>query len=119
MKNQQKEIMQMRKTNHSYQSNKSNVPNKKIEKGSKYDYNNGGFSALNESEGDMNDDENDSNDEIDEQSPNEDQLDEEDIFIDNKKALTPTGGSHNNLHQDKSREIKDSSFRDNQKRKKG
>ena len=85
-------MMQMRKTNHSYKSNKSNAPNKKINKGSKNDmFNNGGFSALNESDGDMNDDENDSNEEIDEQSPNEDQLDEEDNFIDNKKVLTPTG----------------------------
>jgi hypothetical protein len=98
--------MQMRKTNHSYKSNKSNVPKSKAEKGRKHDMYN------DENEGDMLDDENDSNDEIDEQSPNDDELDEEDNFItiDNKKALTPSGGSHNNLHQDKSRDLKDSSF---------
>lgn len=52
---------------------------------------------------------NDSAEEI-EQSPNENELDEEDIFIGDpkKKALTPTGGSNNNLRD-----------QDNHKKKKG
>ena len=40
----------MRKTNHSYKSNKSNIPNKKKQMG----YENGGFAALDEDQ-DMDD----------------------------------------------------------------
>jgi|TARA_B110000285_G_scaffold233476_1_gene307374 hypothetical protein len=51
--------MQMRKTNHSYKSNRS----KKIEKGAKFDmYDNGGFSTLNENG--QREDDNDSGEEI-------------------------------------------------------
>lgn len=91
----------MRKTNHSYKSNKSNNPNKK-----KQMYENG-FSTLDEDQ-DM-DDGSDSQNEI-EQSPDEQELDEEDNFIvdHKKKPLTPSGGSHNNLRDQQ----------DNQKKKK-
>lgn len=87
----------MRKTNHSYRSNKS----KRIDKGSMYEPAHNGAEQIEDAQ--------DLGEEI-EQSPNENEEDEEDIFIGDpkKKALTPTGGSLNNLRD-----------QENHKKKKG